>query len=119
MNTKLNLIYKWEIQTIDDVILNQYDENGCENSWKTLELDKIIRASFIPTINIFPRHDVIIDIEKGDRFIKRFSRGFISQKTGFKLSECVNCFVTNKYRLYVFSTNGRSLITHKDYELYI
>lgn len=114
----LNMIYSWEMETIDGIILKQYEENGIENSWKKLNIDEIIRISLIPCINLLPRHDVFIDINKGDKFIKRFGRGFITQKDNFELSEYVNCIVTNKYRMYILSS-GRVILVHKDYELYL
>ena len=116
---KLNMIYSWEMETLNGTILKQYNEDGTENSWKSLNPDEIIRVTFIPLIPVFAKHSVIIDISVGERFIKRFGRGFMKQKDGFQLSEYLNCVVTNKYRFYLFSSNGGCLITHKDREVYI
>ena len=111
--------YKWEMESSDGLILAQYDENGIEQTWKKLDTEKIIRVSFIPNIPLLSRHDVFIDKLSGEKFIKRFGRGFIKQKpNGFKLSEYINCCVTNRYRFWVFS-NGYSMVTHKNYELRI
>jgi hypothetical protein len=115
---ELNTIYSWEMETIDNIILNQYNEDGTENSWKKLNADEIVRISLIPCINLLPRHDVFIDLNNDEKFVKRFARGFKKARDGFALSEYVNCIVTNKYRLWVLSS-GRCILTHKDYELYI
>ncbi len=114
-----NSTYYWEIETVDNVIRKQYDEKGIEQTWKDLPLDKIIRVSFIPVVQILPRHDFFIDIVKGERFLRRFGRAFMKQTSeGTVLAEYINCIVTNKYRAWVFST-GRVVLTHVDFELYL
>jgi len=118
MTIKANLIYTWEMELADKTILKQYEPDGKENTWKSLAIDQIVRVGFVPSIAILPKHNVIIDRDKGIRFVRRFGRGFIKQKDGFRLSEYVNCVVTNRYRFWVFS-NGSTLVTDPDYELYI
>jgi len=110
----------WELEDKFGKTVQQYDGNGIEQSWKTVDANDVVRVSFIPVISLLPRHDVFIDIEKGVQFIRRFGRGFIKQGAdGFKLKNYLNCCVTNQFRLWVFS-NGNSMITHKDYnEIYI
>ena len=116
---KPNLMYTWEMETANGEIRSQYDESGVENTWKTLPLEKIMRVSFLPAIPLLPRHDVFINPDNGEKFIKRFGRGFLKQKKdGIKLREYLNCVVTNKYRFWVFST-GRTMVTEKDREVYI
>ena len=112
------MAYSWEIETTEGGIRKQYEEDGKENTWKDLPLEKIIRLSFIPSIPLLPQHDVIINHEKGQRFIRRFGRGFLKQKINFNLAEYVNCCVTNHFRVYVLSS-GRCLVTDPDYELYL
>jgi len=116
---KPSALYNWELEDRLGSILKQYDENGIEQSWKSIVAKDVIRVSFVPTIGLLPRHDVFIDIENGIEFIRRFGRGFIKQGAdGFKLTNYINCCVTNRFRFWVFS-NGNSMVTHKDYEVYI
>lgn len=111
--------YFWELETIDGVVLSQYDEEGKERSWKTIELDKVVRASFLPKLPLFPRHDCLIDITKGEKFVSRKGRGIMKFiDNGYKLAEYLQCFTTTNYRMWVFSTSGKVIITNKDYELY-
>jgi len=117
---KHNVIYSWEFETADGVVLNQYEEDGKENTWKGVNPDQVVRVSFLPAINLLPRHDILIDIGKGDRFVRRFGRGFM--KTGGKygggwdLKLYANCVVTNRCRYYIIS-NGRTFCTHRDHEI--
>jgi hypothetical protein len=101
-------------------VFRQWSQNGNENSWKDVEKPElIVRASLIPKVKILPRHDVLIDITNGEKFVKRFGRGFIKAGSdGYKLRQYLNCIVTNKYRLWVYP-DGRTLITRPDYEVYI
>jgi len=116
---KLQNVYSWEIELRDGSVSRQY-ENGKEQTWKKLRLDEIVRVSFVPVVNILPRHDCFIDISHGEHFIKRFGKGFIKQMPdGFRLAEYVNCCQTNRYRFWVFHSNGRCLITRPDFELRI
>ena len=112
-------LYTWELEDKYGEIISQYNGNGDEQSWKTVEPKNVVRISFIPIIALLPRHDVFIELGSGIQFIRRFGRGFLKHGTdGFKLRHYVNCCVTNKFRFWVFS-NGNSMITHKDYEVYL
>ena len=116
---KLNALYKWQIELDDGTIVDQYDVEGNEKSTK--DIDPIMGAwvSYIPKLTILPEHTIIIDKNSGERFVRRFQRGFMKmQQDGFKLKEYIHCCVTNRYRVYIFSA-GKILITNKDYELYI
>jgi hypothetical protein len=114
-----NQIYSWEMETVDGQILKQYEPDGKENTWKSLDPEKIVRVTFTPVISILPEHTVSINHAAGEKFIKRFARGFQKDKgQGFHLAEYINCVVTNRYRVWVFST-GRVIITDPNYELYI
>ena len=116
---QVNQLYHWQMETSDGVILDQYDEKSNEQTWKKLKPESIVRVSFLPTLQILPRHDVFIDIRDGERFIKRFGRGFMKNRgDGFKLKEYLNCCVTNRYRFWVFS-GGRTMVTKRDYEVYL
>jgi len=116
---KPNTIYAWELETNTGQVISQYNPDGQENTWKSVSPDSVVRFSFIPTVNILPRHDAFIDASVGEKFIKRFARGFMRQNAqGIQLKEYVNCCVTNRYRFWVFS-NGRALVTRADYEVYL
>lgn len=108
--------YQWEMETADGKVLRQYEEDGTENTWKQLNVDDVVRVSIVPMIPGLPRHDVFIDATAGEKFVKRYASGFLKQSNQFRLSEYVNCVVTNRYKLWVFS-DGRSLVTRNDYEL--
>ena len=116
---KLTDLYKWQIEFQNGEIINQYDLEGQERSSKIIDANSVVRVSYIPVLPILPKHDIVIDKRKGEYFIRRFQRGFIKhQKDGFKLREYLHCCITNRYRVYIFSS-GNVLITHKDYELYL
>jgi hypothetical protein len=116
---KPNLCYAWQAETTGGDVLDQYNSDGTEYTWKSLNPDEIVRFSFIPALPLLPRHDVLIDHADGERFVKRFGRGFIRQgPDGFKLREYLNCCMTNRYRMYVFS-GGRCTCTRPDYEMYL
>ena len=112
--------YSWEVHTIEDVVYSQYLESGQELSFSIVPVDKVCRISLIPKQPYLQRHDCALDYGKGDRLVKRFGRGVIKETPqGFATTEYLQCIETNNYRLWVFSSNGRSLITHKEYELYL
>lgn len=112
-------VYNWEIETVDGVILSQYAADGKEQSWKNVDTEKVVRFSYVPTVPLLPRHDVLFDLPNGDRFVRRFGRGFMKQKDGFEIKEYLYVVVTDKYRLYVFGASGRTLITKPDLEVYL
>lgn len=117
---KLSALYTWQVEINDGTVISQYDENRIEQSLKHVNSDMIVRISYIPAIGLLPQHNIVIDKTIGEKFIRRFQRGFIKQQpNGFKLAEYLHCCVTNRYRVYIFSSNGSTLITHRDYDLYV
>ena len=110
--------YFWEMEMSGGEITAQYDKAGSERRWKDLDVSKIVRVSLIPS-GALPRHDCLIDLEQGESFVKRFGRGFLKSRDGFKLSEYLQCIETNKYRMWVSSITGSVVITKPEYELYI
>lgn len=121
---ELNKVYTWELETSEGIVIPQYEADGTPNSWRKLPTGKplspelVVRISFIPQIRIFPRHDCLIDIANGEKFRRRFSRGFL--KAGGKgMFEYLHVAVTNKYRMYVFSSNGSCKITPPSFEVYL
>ncbi len=117
---QLSELYGWEVEDDEHNVVRQYNEDGSENPSTLIPVDKVVRASIIPRIEGLVRHDVLLDWEKGHKFVKRFGRGFIKQKEdGLKLTEYLQVIITTNYRLYVFSTTGQSLVTDKDFEVYI
>lgn len=117
---KINDLYYWEVELANGSIYRQWDKDGNECSWKDVQTPEfIVRASMIPKVEALPRHDVMIDLAAGEKFVKRFGRGFIKQtKEGFRLKNYLNCICTNRYRLWVFPC-GQTLITRPDYEVYL
>ena len=114
-----NQLYEWEIQLADGTIRRQYDEAGREQTWKDLDPGQVVRVSFVPRIPLLPAHDVLIDLAAGERFVRRFGRGFMRQgEDGIRLREYIQCCVTNRYRLYVFSM-GKAMVTRPDFEVYV
>ena len=116
---KISDLYYWELELSTGQIFSQWSKDGNETKWKDVEkLELVIRASLIPKIAILPRHDCFIDIENGEKFIRRFGRGFLKQSDNFELRQYLNCIVTNRYRLWVFP-DGRTMITPPGKEIYL
>jgi len=115
---KINDLYSWEVELSTGEVYRQWGPNGKENSWRDVtKPELIVRVSLIPKVAALPRHDVLIDISNGERFVKRFGRGFIRQGAdGYKLRQYLNCIRTNKYSVWVFP-EGRTMITRPDYEV--
>jgi len=115
---KLSELYEWEVETSDRVI-RQYNDDGTENPSTMISVDEVVRASIISR-NGRPRHDVLLDRAKGERFIKRFGRGIMKNVSGkFIMAEYLQCIQTTHYRLWVFSTTGQSLVTNPELEVYL
>ena len=97
-------MYNFEIELSDGTIITEGDD---------FDKSEVIRISYIPTIDLVPKHDIIFD---GFKLVKRFSRTLFKAKTGIK--EKLHVVVTDKFRIYIFSKSGKVLVTSKDYELY-
>jgi len=96
--------YNWEVELEDGTIL-----------YKGSSFDKRVnRFSLIPNNIILPRHDIIFSNFK---FKRRFCRCFMKYGSGVK--QYIHCIVTNKFRIYIFYSNGQCLIVDKNYELYL
>lgn len=89
-------LYSWEMETSDGIILKQYEEDGKENTWTTLDTDKVIRVSFIPSLSLLPRHDCFIDIASGEKFIRRFRRNLQKKTTTNLDSLMMNCYKVDR-----------------------
>lgn len=115
---KINDLYYWQLETADGTVYSQWTPDGKQEcKWKDItDLHNVVRASLIPKLSTLPRHDCIIDINNGHRFIRRFGRGFQKMREGFELRRYINCIVTNKYRLWVFP-DGRCVVTPPDKEI--
>lgn len=114
-------IYKWEIEIEDGTVIEQ-EKNKKE--WRAYLKGKfhptelITRVSFKSQYKGYQEHSCLIDIRKGQRFLKRFIRGFIKVgKNG--IFEYLHVCVTNSYRMYLFSSTGNILITDRNFELYL
>lgn len=103
--------YTYEIELYNGIIIKEGEK-------KKFKKEEVVRVSFIPHKKLsplFPRHDIITG--KSHKFIKRFRRVFMDKHNNVK--ECLHCLVTDKYRFYLYGSNGHTLITDKDYDLYI
>lgn len=103
MKYDIKTIYNWEVELLNGTIVNDGNK---------FNFDKVIRCSYIPTIKLFPRHDIIFSDFK---FKKRFARGFMGWDSLMK--EYLHCVITDKFRIYIKSTNGSCIVTPKDYEM--
>ena len=95
-------------------VLNRYD-NGREQSSKLVDPKKVIRVSLIPAIPLLPRHDIHINSERGEYFVKWFGRGILKNYT---LAHYLNCVETNRYRVWVHA-DGKVWITGPKEEVYL
>jgi hypothetical protein len=97
--------YSYEIELENGEIFTNKDD---------YDINQVVRVSFIPQLLLFPRHDLIFTSYK---FEKRFCR--ITMGIGANIQECIHCVITDSFRFYLRSSNGQTIITDKDYELYI
>lgn len=72
-------LYTWELETKDGFILKQFDEKGDPHSTMELPAEDIIRVSLIPLFPTMNKHDCIIDLANGERFIKKFRKHFMKK----------------------------------------
>lgn len=105
--TDSNDRYTWEIELNDGTIITNHNN---------FDTEKVIRVSYIPNIPLLPRHDIVF-AKSSFKFIKRFSR--VSLDLTGKKKERLHCIVTNKFRVYIKSSNGQMLVTEKDFEWYL
>jgi hypothetical protein len=115
---KISEAYQWEVEEPSGII-RQYNDDGSENSSSMIAITEIVRISIIPRVAGLPRHDVLINQEKGEKFVRRFGRGIMKNNGGYMLSEYLHCIETNRYRFWVFSSTGQSLVTNSEFEVYI
>jgi hypothetical protein len=112
--------YGWEVETLDHTVIRQYPGDGTETPSTKIPVGEVVRASIVPHLGAGPRHDVLLDHGRGEKFVKRFGRGFIKERPdGFKLEEYLQCIETTSYRFWVFSTSGRVLVTNPKFEMYL
>ena len=121
MNLKLSNIYQWQIEYKDTellsdntLVLNRYD-NGREQSSKSVDPKQVIRVSLLPSVPVLPQHDIYINSDRGEYFVKWFGRGIIKK---YILAHYLNCVETNRYRVWVH-TDGRVWITSPQEEVYL
>uniref|UniRef100_A0A6M3KGM1 Uncharacterized protein n=1 Tax=viral metagenome TaxID=1070528 RepID=A0A6M3KGM1_9ZZZZ len=98
-------MYSWEIELSDDIVITEGNN---------FDFNKVIRVSYIPKLIILPRHDIIL---VNFKFKKRFARAFMNFKS--IVYEYLHCVVTDKFRFYLFSSSGKTLVTDANYELYL
>lgn len=111
--------YGWEVETLDHKVIRQYNEDGSENPSSSIPAEQVVRASLIPRVPYLPRHDVLVDHNRGEHFVRRFARGLMQDRgEGIKHKEYLQVIVTTNYRLWVFSTDGRCIVANPDLEVY-
>ena len=116
---KLSDLYQWEVETADHQVIRQYNGDGTENPSTLIPADQVVRASILSRAGA-ARHDILLDHSKGDRFIRRFGRGIMKNVDGrYTLAEYLHCIQTIRYRLWVYSSTGQSLVTDSEFELYL
>jgi hypothetical protein len=100
-------IYNWEIETDKGEIYTKgYKFDG-----------EVIRISFLPTVDLYPRHDLVFTDQTKIKFVKRFCRTSIDW--GSNVKECMHCVITDRFRFYRKSSSGQCLITESDYDYYV
>jgi hypothetical protein len=116
---RIEELYQWEVETASGDTIRQYNEDGSENPSTLIPVDEVVRASILSRYGV-RRHDILLDLSRGERFIRRFGRAIMKDRgEGHKMEEYLQCIVTNHYRLWVFSSTGQSLVTNPEYEVYI
>src|SRR4030042_2896558 len=104
--TLLNELYQWEVEHLGERVVRQYNEDGSENPSTMIVPSEVVRASILPRVPGLPRHDVVLDPSKDQRFVRRFGRGIMKDRgNGHKLVEYLHCIQTTHYRFWVFSSS--------------
>jgi hypothetical protein len=115
----LNEFYGWEVEHADHSVIRQYNPDGTENPSTMIRADEVVRASILPRASGMPRHDILLDHGRGERFVRRFGRGILKDHgEGVRLTEYVHCLVTTHYRLWVLSSTGQSIVANPGLEVY-
>jgi len=87
--------YGWEAEHIDGSTLSQYNGSGGETPSTEIRVDEVARFSLLPRFPNLVRHDVLLDRAVGERFVRRFGRGF-HKRTETNLDEILAGY---KYRI--------------------
>jgi len=112
--------YCWEAEHADKRVFRQYGADGSENPSTLIRPEEVVRFSILPRVPGLPRHDLLMDRTRGERFVRRFGRGFMKERGGgMQNVEYLQCVETNRYRLWVFSSTGQGVITHPEFEVYL
>ena len=94
-----NETYKWQVELTDSTVINRDDVAKDKSLWENLDFNLICKVTLVPQSAILPIHHVLINKHLGEKFVKRFGRGYKKQTPeGFKLLEYAHCVATNKYR---------------------
>jgi hypothetical protein len=68
--------YQWEAEHVGGRTVRQYNDDGSENPSTLIVPEKVVRASILPRVPGLPRHDVGLDPDRKQRFVRRFARSF-------------------------------------------
>ena len=72
----LKEFYQWEVEHVGGRTIRQYNDDGTENPSTMIVPTKVVRASILPRTVGLPRHDVGLDPDRHQRFVRRFGRAF-------------------------------------------
>ena len=112
-------LYQWQVELTDHRVISQYNEDGSENPSSMIPPEEVVRASILPRVAGMPRHDVLVDAGRGEKFVRRFGRGIMKDDgNGFKIAEYLHVIVTTNYRLWVFSSTGACIVANPDLQVY-
>jgi len=98
----IKTVYDWEIELKDGSIITEGNK---------FKFEDVIRCSYISKLPLFPRHDIVFQDFK---LVKRFARAFMGWNS--IVGEYLHCCITDKFRIYIKSTNGSCIITPQYYE---
>ena len=88
---KLSEFYGWEVEHVGGNTVRQYEEDGTENPSTLIRPAEVVRASLLPRLPLYQRHDVFLDPEREQRFVRRFGRG-IDKKTETNLDAILTLY---------------------------
>lgn len=107
---ELSGLYDWEIETISGAVYRK----GGDKRWQEIDATSVLRVSLIPNArNLAPVH---VYCSPDNAFVGWFGKGFLKQQDEFRLSEYAQCIETEQQRVWVLS-DGKTIITHPDFEL--
>ena len=112
-----NMVYSWEMETIDGRILKQFEPNGQENKRSTFPPEAIMRVSYHSNLPLLPDHHCLIDHDSGNQYVKSFGTGIMALFTGV-LQYYLYVVQTKHFRFQLLN-NGQLFITAPNFTINI